>query len=436
MSGPPPRPTWNSRRPLMVGVAMVTFLLVGIGIWSAKAQIAGAVIGTGNIEVSSVRTSVQHPIGGVVVEILKRDGDSVTAGEVILRLDDESLRSDLAVTESALYETMANIARLEAALEGRHSLTVPPLLAEAARREPQWAELLTRLEQQLHEHYAAIDTQMGLLDEQIAQTQAQIKGVAAQQAAAQEELALIEADLLRLQELDRQGLMRTAEMTALLSKRAEFKGRLGQFDAQVAELRGKIAESELKRLEVKGKALELVSADLSRLRPESTRLQEARSRTLADLARLDIRAPVSGRIIGSQVPGLRSVVVAASPLMTIVPDTEPVTARIRVDATDIDQVYLGQQASLRFPSFNGRQTPIILGPVIQVSADAFKDSVSQRNYYEVLVGLDPDQIAVLGNHDLIPGMPVEAHLSTESRTPLSYVMRPILFYIDRAFRDT
>lgn len=436
MAGPAPRPTWNSRRPLMIGVTTVALLLVGIGIWSAKAEIAGAVIGTGSIEVSSVRTSVQHPIGGVVVEILKRDGDSVTAGEVILRLDDEALRSDLAVTESALCETLANIARLEAALEGRRSLTVPPLLAEAAEREPQWAELLARLEQQLHDHFAAIDTQMRLLDEQIAQTQAQIKGVEAQRSAAQEELALIEAELVRVQALDRQGLMRTAELTALLSKRAEFKGRLGQFEAQMGELRGKIAESELKRLEVKGNALELVSVELSRLRPEGTRLQEARSRTLADLARLEIRAPVSGRIIGSQVPGLRSVVVAASPLMTIVPGAEPVIARIRVDATDIDQVFLGQQASLRFPSFNGRQTPIILGPVIQVSADAFKDGLTQRNYYEVLVALDPSQIDVLGDHDLIPGMPVEAHLSTESRTPLSYVMRPILFYIDRAFRDT
>ena len=133
--------------------------------------------------------------------------------------------------------------------------------------------------------------------------------------------------------------------------------------------------------------------------------------------------------------GERSVVVAASPLMMIVPQDDPVLARVRIDARDIDQVFLGQAASLRFSAFNRRQVPIVLGRVLQVSADAFVDPRSQGTYYEVAISLDADQIAQLGDTDLIPGMPVEAFLATESRSPLDYVLRPIKFYFDRAFRD-
>ena len=121
--------------------------------------------------------------------------------------------------------------------------------------------------------------------------------------------------------------------------------------------------------------------------------------------------------------------------MMIVPDDEPVLAVVRVSATDIDQIYVGQDASLKFKSFNGRQIPIILGQVLQISADAFLDQRTQKTYYTVAIALHEAEMGKLGDTDLIPGMPVEAFLTSESRTPLSYAMRPILFYFDRAFRD-
>jgi multidrug efflux pump subunit AcrA (membrane-fusion protein) len=127
--------------------------------------------------------------------------------------------------------------------------------------------------------------------------------------------------------------------------------------------------------------------------------------------------------------------VAASPLMMIVPEDEPVLARIRISATDIDQVHVGQEASLKFTAFNGRQIPIILGTVRQVSADAFLDQLTQKSYYNVTVALEEAELAKLGHKDLLPGMPVEAFLATESRTPLNYLLRPIVFYFNRSFRD-
>jgi HlyD family secretion protein len=436
MASNPGRQTWTIRRPLVFGLVAVFGFLALLGVWSTRANIAGAVIGNGMIELSTTRTAVQHPIGGVVAEIFKLNGDVVEAGEVIMRLDDRKVRSDLIVTEGALFETLANIARLEAALEGRHEMILHPLLIEAAAENPEYQALLGRLELQLQDHFNAIDTEMRLLDEQIAQTEAQIQGVTAQLDAAQDEQVIVSAELVRANELSGVGLIRTAELSSLEKEDAGIRGEIGRLEAQIAELQGRVTESGLKRLSVMTDAAALIGTELSRLRPERTRLLEARTEMLDELARLEIRAPVSGQIIDSKVFGVQSVVVAASPLMMIVPDGEPVLARIRVPSTDIDQVFIGQDASMKFKTFNGRQIPIIIGQVIQISADASLDTRTQRTFYDVAIALTEEELAKLGDTELIPGMPVEAFLATESRTPLNYVMRPIMFYFDRAFRDT
>lgn len=418
---------------VVVGVVAVLLLLMVFGVWAARAHIAGAVIGIGVIEVSTTRTAVQHPIGGVVVEILHREGDRVAAGDVVLRLDDRSLLSDLTVTEGGLFETLVNIARLEAALEGRQDMDLHPLLIDAA--SPELDALLARQQRQLDDHFLTIETERQLLAEQVAQTEAQIVGIEAQLDAKRDEQTILATELVRGHDLSDQGLIRTPELTTLEKADAAVRGEIGRLEAQIAELRGRITEAGLKQLAVTTDAADLIGVELSRLRPERTRLLEARSEILEELSRLEIRAPVSGRIIQSQILGLRSVVVAASPLMMIVPDDEPVLAVVRVSATDIDQIYVGQDASLKFKSFNGRQIPIILGQVLQISADAFLDQRTQKTYYTVAIALHEAELDKLGVTDLIPGMPVEAFLTSESRTPLSYAMRPILFYFDRAFRD-
>jgi HlyD family secretion protein len=435
MAAPRTRRTWAITRPLAAGLLATGLLLASLSVWSTIANIAGAVLGTGHIEVTTTRTAVQHPIGGVVVEILKRDGDTVKAGDVVLRLDDRQLQSDLTVTEGALWETLATIARLEAALGGTATMHLPAPMTEALARNPALQDLLDRQQQQLDDHFAMITNETALLEETNVQTRFQIDGVTAQLAAQQQETAVLEQEVARAKDLEAQGLIRQAELATLEKSAIGVRGEIGRLQAQIAELRGKITQTNLSKLSVSTRAHDVMGAELSRLRPERTRLMEARNVILQELSLLDVRAPVNGRIIDSQVQGLRSVVVAASPVMMIVPQDEPILARVRIDARDIDQVFVGQEASLRFTAFNGRQVPIILGRVLQVSADAFVDPATQANFYDVAISLDDSVSAMLDGAGLIPGMPVEAHLATQSRTPLDYVLRPIRFYFDRAFRD-
>ncbi|MHA3977336.1 HlyD family type I secretion periplasmic adaptor subunit [Halovulum sp. GXIMD14794] len=429
------RKTWNARSPLLLSVGALVMLAALIGAWAARANIAGAVIGKGTIKVSNTMTAVQHPIGGVVAEIFAFNGDQVDAGDVVVRLEDAQLRSDLKVVEGSLFETLANIARLEAEIDGRTDIVLHPLLEEAVSDRAEVRKLVERTQRQLTAQFEAFTTEARLLDEQVAQAESQILGIAAQVAAKREEKGYIDDEMNRLMDLADRGLLKQAELFNLQKNLTAVNGEIGRLEASIAELRGKISEIELKRHTIIPKEQKLAVAELSKLRPDRAKFLEQRASILSNLSRLDIRAPISGRIHDSKVLGLRSVVVAASPLMMIIPDAAPAMVLVKVDSSDIDQVFLGQNAQLKFTAFNGRHIPIILGDVIQLSADAFVDPITKKAHYEVIVSLKPGEIEKLGERELIPGMPVEAFFSTESRTPMNYMMRPVMTYLDRAFRD-
>lgn len=430
------RSTWTTGRPFAFVTVALTIALAVLAVWSTRAKISGAVIGKGVIEISTTMTAVQHPIGGVVEEIFARNGDLVDAGDVLVRLDGSQLRSDLNVVEGDLFETLANIARLEAIIDGRTSLDLHPLLVSAAQDSDELRLLITRQEMQLAAHYEAVQSGMNLLAEQIEQVRAEIAGVKAQLAAKRDELELLAVEIRNAEDLAGRQLLKLSELYRLQKSDITVRGDIGRHEAKMAELRGKISELDLKRLAVIPTAREKAEDALSKLRPLRTRHMEKRLRITADLSKLEIRAPVRGTIHQSALFGRRSVVVAAKPLMMIVPNDEPIQVGVRVDAPDIDQVHVGQAASIKFKAFGARDMPIILGNVSRISADVISDPVSKAFYYEVKVLLQESEMAKLEDRELLPGMPVEAFMTTQSQTAIQYVLRPIKHYFDRAFRDT
>lgn len=432
------RRTWNTGGPLKVALFTLVAILGTIGFWSARTQISGAVIGAGKVTVAANTTSVQHPIGGVVAQINVQDGDHVDAGDVLVRLEDVQLRTKLATTEGALYETLANLARHEAVIDGRQELTLHPLLQEGRDQDPDIAALVRSQEKQLAAHYEAIAIEQGLLREQVAQVREQIKGVQAELAAETQSAVVIAEELKQREELAAKNLVKFADLYRSRRDTLTVQGKIGRLGARAAELQGKVTELELKLHTLVPKRREKADEALSKLRPARIKLIEERVSLMADLARLDIRAPISGTVHDSKVQGLQSVVVMAKPLMEIVPSDAPTLVELRIDARDIDQVYHGQEAALQFKAFNRRTTHLIMGQVVAISADAFIDAknAKAKPYYEVAVALDPSELERLEGQTLVPGMPVEAFISTDARTPLAYVTRPILQYLNRAMRDS
>ncbi len=430
------RSTWNIGMPLRLAILSFVMLIIGVMFWSSRVNISGAVIGDGVIEVSTTMTAVQHPIGGVIEDIHAQNGDEVLEGDLLVRLDSRQLRSDLNVVEIELFEVLANIARLQAIIDSRRTLEPPPLLREALLQRPDLERMVVRQQQQLLSYFQALDAGTSLLDEQIEQVRAEIEGVEAQLAAKRDEQEYLKQELVNVQNLATRQLIKLSEVFRLQKAAVTVRGDIGRFSARIAALRGRISELNQKRLAVLPTAQEKAEEAMSKLRPLRTRFLEKRVSLVADLSRLEIRAPINGKIHDSKVLGPQSVVVAAKPLMMIVPDDDPIQVGVRVGAADIDQVFVGQSASLKFTAFSGRDIPIIVGQVERISADVFSNPVTKKFYYEVKVGLLDDEMKKLGQRELLPGMPVEAYLSTESRTPFNYVLRPLKNYFDRAFRDS
>ena len=429
------RRSWTIRKPLSIGLVAVAAMVGLVFVWGMTFKISGAVIAKGQVQVSSTRTAVQHPVGGVVAEILARNGDKVRGGDIVVKLDDTQLRSELAAVEGELFEILANEARLTAELEDQKALSPDRILRVAADSNPELQALLERQQRQLDAHYKSLATQISLLNEQTMQIEEQASGEESALDAKRQHLALSQDELARSEQSLNKGIITKAVVSTLQKDVIATKGDIGQLIAKVAELKGKISEQKIKINAIPLEAKEKSADKTNQLGQQKKKLIEERRGLLYKLSKLEVQTPVSGTVYDSKILGMRSVLEAAKPIMYIVPDDEPALVSVRVDAADIDQLYVGQEASLRFIAFNRRSTPIIAGSLLNISADAYMDERTQKLYYLVEVSLIEHELQKLGEVKLISGMPVEAFFATRSRSPASYIAKPITDYFNRAFRD-
>jgi HlyD family type I secretion membrane fusion protein len=426
---------WTATLPLVVGFVAIALMLGGLGAWSVGTQIAGAVVAPGVVEVQSERQVIQHPDGGVVGEILARDGDSVAAGQVLLRLDGTFLTSELAIVESQLAELFARSARLMAERDGAEA----PDFGDRPGFETVDTQALDDLIAGQRALFDARSTSIAQERRQIAEQQAQIdrqiEGLEAQLSALNRQRSLISNEVADVQSLFDRGLVQGPRLSELQREDARLEGEIGNLRAMVAEAETRISALEIESLRLVDSRREEAITRLRDLGFSRIELQERRLSLLEQIARLDVRAPVRGVVFASRVVAEQSVVQPAEPMMFIVPGDQPLHVSARIDPIDIDQVFPGQEVSLMFTTFNRRTTPEIPGLVLRVSADAETDEVTGATYYQAVVTPDDTALAALPGVTLLPGMPVETFLKTEERTPLSYLTQPLMAYVQRAFRE-
>ncbi len=429
-----PADRWSARRHLTVGVIGLLVLVGGFGTWAVMAQISGAVIAGGRIEVDQNRQVVQHLDGGVVDQIVVKEGDVVEAGDLLIRLEADSLRSELAVVEGQLFEVIARRARHEAERDGVAELGFDPLLSESD--DPSVPALMLG---QVNLHAArglSEQQQKDQLARRREQVASQIEGLKAQQDSLATQLELVESELTSQQSLLDRGLTEVSKVLALQREEAALSGRSGELVASVAEAEGKMTEIDIEILRIgSGKREEAISA-LRDLQPTGLELSERRRTLRSQIDRLDIRAPVSGVVYDMQVFAPRSVLRPADPVLYLVPQDRPLVITAEVEPIHIDQIFVGQEVNVRFSAFDQRRTPELVGTVTQVSADSFEDERSNISFYRAEIELKEGQIERLPDGmALIPGMPVEAFIRTDDRSPLAYLVKPLADYFAKAFRE-
>lgn len=427
---------WPVRRPLMIGILGLLILVGGFGTWAATTQISGAIIAAGRIEVDQNRQVVQHPDGGVVAAIHVEEGDEVEAGQILLRLDPSELQSRRAIAESQLYELMARRGRLEAERDGNAEIVFDPLLLEAAADNPDAADLIAGQERLLQARAESIAQETSQLQKRRGQIADQIAGIEAQQTSLARQLELITKELEDQQSLLDRGLAQAARVLGLQREEARLSGQAGELRAQKAQAAGRITEIDVEILKLGTRRREEAITELRNLQYRELELREERRALIEQMNRLEITAPVSGVVYGMRVFALRSVVRPADPVLFIVPQDRPLIINAQVDPIHIDKLFVGQDVTLRLSALDQRRTPELTGQVTQISADAFQDEETKQSYYRAEIVLSEGEQARLPDGTaLIPGMPVEAFIRTEDRTPIAYLLKPLTDYFSKAFRE-
>ncbi|WP_407491788.1 HlyD family type I secretion periplasmic adaptor subunit [Pseudooceanicola sp. MF1-13] len=416
-----------------LGLVAAVALFSAFVYWAQSTNIAGAVIATGTVEVVGKPKSVQHLDGGVVEEILVEDGQSVTQGDVLVRLDATLLSANLDIYRTRLSEAIALRERLLAEQVGADQITLSaddPLTAGvdiASHRDGQAAIFEARriFEAGRREQ----------LTEKIAQFRNQTTGVEGLIASKEEQLKLLEDELASVQSLADKGLARANAVLALRRNQADLLGQIAEPRSELARIQNSIRDTELEILQGERQMREQVATELRQVTNNIHELRQQILSTEKQLSRIDIRAPVTGRIHEMQITTLGGVVPPGATILQIVPVDEALSFSVRVDPASIDQVYVGQDATLRFPAFNQRTTPELYGAVIDVSPTSVVDEATGMAFYRVRVSADDEELARLGDNRLVPGMPVETYLQTGDRSVLSYLMKPLSEQLNQAFRE-
>jgi HlyD family secretion protein len=423
------------REHLIVGGVVMLVLTCGFGGWASTVPISGALIAPGAVVVDSNVKKVQHPTGGVVGEVRVRDGDTVKAGDIVVRLDETVVKASLAIVVKTLNGLWARAARLEAEQRGVDKIKFPQQLLDQAG-DPDVRDVMASETKLFEVRVNGRSGQKAQLRERVIQLNEEIAGLTAQEQSKDKEIALVEKELTGVRQLYDQHLVQISRLTTLERDAARLSGERAQYIASRAQAKGKITETELQIIQVDKDMVSEVSKDLREANDKIGEFVERKVTAEDQLRRIDIRAPQDGMVLQSTVHTVGGVITAGDAIMMIVPQADALSVEAKVNPQDIDKLQIGQKTLLRLSAFNQRTTPELNGAVTRVSADVTTDQRTGQSYYTIRVSMPPEEVARLGaENKLIPGMPVEAFVQTGDRTMFSYLMKPLSDQLMRAFRE-
>jgi epimerase transport system membrane fusion protein len=418
--------------PLRFGL-IVLFMVFGMfGVWAAVAPLDSAAFAPGTVAVESYKKMVQHLEGGIVQEIVARNGDLVQAGDTLLILDDTQPLAQLEIAYAQLAALAATEARLIAERDRLDAVSYPDFLVsgdlDAQTEMAAQNEIFTARK-------AAIEGSIEVLQQRIGQLESQVEGLRALKET-RESLAASYADELEdIQALLSQGFSDKTRLRELERNYASTRGEAADLTANISSTEIRIGET---RLEILQQDRQFQNEIVSELSQTQTNLKDIRERVIAleDIVkRTVIRSPEEGIVNGMQIHTVGGVVSAGTPIAEIVPQSDELIIEANISPTDIDSVSAGQEATIRFSAFGRGSVPTIYGSVLSVSADRVEDPNTGASYYLARIRVTPEGFEDLGDLALLPGMPADAFINTGSRTFLQYLLKPITNALARSFRE-
>jgi HlyD family type I secretion membrane fusion protein len=426
----------ESIRPAVIWGIIITIVVVAFfGIWGGFASLDSAAIASGQVVLSSNRKTVQHLEGGIIEDILVKEGDNVIIGQPLIYLNSTSANAQQELLLGQLRHAKATESRLTAERDATKELKFHYHLLRN-RSNPAVDEIIVSQTKLFETKQAAINGQIDVLEERIMQYNNQIYGLMSQGQYVQTQIRLIASEIKTTKYLVDKGLEQKPKLLALQRKDAELGAEASRYHSEIATAKGSISETKLQIINVRIEYLKDVLAELKEVQQQISDVQEKLQASGDILQRTVIVAAQSGKITGLKFHTIGGVITAGAPIMDIVPQNDRLIIEAQVLPQDIDVVHEGLAAKVMLSAYKSRFVPRLNGKVVQVSADRFLNENTGEPYFLVRVEIDKDALDGLPNEvALYPGMPAEVFITTGEGTFLQYLASPIIDSFRRGFRE-
>lgn len=423
----------RTRPARMLGYFSAIFFVGGIAVWSDMALLASAVVAAGVVSPDGYRKTVQHLEGGIIGTIHVREGDKVSAGQILISMQTTDAQGRYDVLQGHFVRLLAAEARLIAELAGQDQITFPKELTSID------GEMVRKV---VVEEQALLDSRLAsregreqILQKRIAQIEEQSAGSRDVIAAQAEQLGLIDQEIQSAQEMYKQGLERLPRILALQRAQADIRANQASNRSQVARNDQQIGETELQLLNLRQQDTEKANGDLAKVRGDLAELRSQLPSRQDVLARTDIVAPIAGTVMNVRVTTESGVISSGQPLLDIVPNESNLVIDSRIKPRDIDMVHPDMPARVVLSAYPTRHLPQIHGLLTSVSADRLTDERTGEPYFLAKVKVDMADLSNLHDVKLSPGMPAEVMILTGEHTLLDYLLAPVRDSLNRGFRE-
>lgn len=404
-------------------------VLLGFGgfmLWAFLAPLDKGVPMSGTVMKESNRQAVQHQLGGTVRQLLVRDGAVVKAGQVLLRMDATSAKSQAEISRVQYMTARAMEARLVAERDGKSTVVFPKELLDM-KNDPRARDAMELQTQLFNSRTTSLRSELAAVDENIGGLKVQVAATEESRESKKQQLAILKEQQDSMRDLAKDGYVARNRMLDVERTYAQVAGSISEDIGQIGRAQRQIMELSLKRTQRTQDYQKEVRTQLSDAQKEAEALAARLTSQEHDLANVEVRAPVSGTIVGSAVFTEGAVVQPGFKLMDIVPSDDPLVVEGNLPVNLVDKVHPGLPVELIFSAFNSNRTPHIPGEVDQVSADRFVEERTGNAFYHVRVKVTPEGAKLLAGHklDVRSGMPVELFVRTGERSMMSYLFKPV-----------
>lgn len=419
-------PSADSRRAARIGLWALAIGFGGFLLWAGLAPLDEGVPGAGSVSIDTKRKAVQHLSGGIVHEVLVREGDMVKEGQTLVKLDQAVAKANYEQVRQHYLGLRAMQARLEAEKAGKDRITFHPDLL-AASKDPLISQQMLNQEQLFSTRRNLLRSDLQSIEESIQGQQGLLESYQGILVNRRNQLALLTEELGHLRGLVKDGY-------APRNRQLELERMVADSNSAIADLQGNSIRAQRAIGELRQRAM---SRQQDYRREVETQLAEVTRDVLSDvekfravsndLERTEIKAPVSGQVVGLVTQTVGGVIQPGQKLMDIVPANEDLLLEAHVAPHLIDRVHAGLPVDVRFSSFAHSPQLVVEGKVVSVSADLLSEQVpgGTVNYYLARVQVTPEGLKKLGKRQMQPGMPVEVVFKTGERSVLTYLLHPL-----------